>query len=63
MGFLRNIELFDDTAGPATDWFRQRYDFVASRHAEKVRNNGVETRGLLKVGIAFPAINKLVDLR
>jgi len=57
MGFSRNIEFFNDTAGPATDWLRQRYDFVASRHTEKVRNNGVETYTLLKLGIAFPAIN------
>jgi hypothetical protein len=57
MGFPRNVELFDDTAGPATDWLRQGYDFVASRLAEKVRNDGVETCGFLKVGIAFPAID------
>ena len=43
MGPLSNADLFDESAGPAKDLLRQGYDLVASRHAEKVRNNGIET--------------------
>ena len=57
MGSLRNAELFDDIAGPANDLSGQGYDFVPSRLAEKVRNNDVETYGLLKIGIPSSAIH------
>jgi hypothetical protein len=56
MGSLGNVEFFDDTAGPAKDLLRQRYDFVPCSHAEKVRNYGIETYSLLNVGITVPAI-------
>ena len=56
MGSLGNVEFFGDTAGPATDLLGHRYNFVACRHAEKVRNYGIETYSLLNVGIAVPTI-------
>jgi hypothetical protein len=47
MGSLGNVEFFGDTAGPATDLLGQRYDFVACRHTEEVRNHGIEACCLL----------------
>jgi len=57
MGSLGNVEFFRDTAGPAKDLLGQRYDFVACPHAEKVRNQSIETYSLLNVGIAGRTIN------
>jgi len=48
MGSLRNVERFGDIARPANHLPGQRDNFVAGRFAEKVRNNSVKTRGLLK---------------
>ena len=56
MGSLGNVEFFSGNAGPAMDFFGQRYDFVACPHTEKVRNHGIETYSLLNAGIAVPAI-------
>lgn len=62
MGSTRNIELFDNTAGPAKDFSGKGYDFVATCHAENMWNNSIETYSLLNVEIASPA-GKLVDIR
>ena len=53
MGPLRDVEVIDDPPRPAEDFLCQRYDFVASGYPEEVRNDSIETHGLLNVGVVF----------
>ena len=46
-------KVFNDISGPAEDFGRQWYNFIASRLAEKMWDNSVVTHSLLIVGSVY----------
>jgi hypothetical protein len=55
IGPSRDGEVFNNIPGLAQDLRCQRYDFIASGHPEEVRNDSVETHGLLYVVVVSQA--------